>query len=217
MNTRNNKYRIILASESPRRKRLLEQAKIPFEVIPSRIDEEAIEVLLPEIHARTLAEAKAGEVSRNHPERWVIGGDSIVVIDDTIINKPASRAHAYEMLSQLSGRTHRVITGYSIQCRAINHCQSDICITEVTFKTLSDAEIRWYLDTPEPWDKAGAYAIQGIGAFMVKSIQGSYTNVVGMPVCEVWDHLLENGVIDRVSPQINIAGSPGAERKFVNK
>lgn len=197
MNTRNNKYGIILASESPRRRRLLEQAKIPFEVIPSRIDEEAIEALCPEILAKTLAEAKAAEISRNHPDRWVIGGDSIVVIDDTIINKPVSWEHAYKMLSQLSGRTHRVITGYSIQCREINHCHSDICVTGVTFKKLGDDEIRWYLDTPEPWDKAGAYAIQGIGAFMVKSIQGSYTNVVGLPVCEVVDHLLQQGVIDR--------------------
>ncbi|MCF8094302.1 MAG: Maf family protein [Desulfobacteraceae bacterium] len=197
MHSKKSKYPVILASESPRRRRLLEQAQIEFSVIPSRIDEDAIEALSPEIHARTLAEAKAAAVSKIHSESWVIGGDSIVVINDTIINKPGSRGHAYEMLSRLSGRTHRVITGYSIQCPAENHCYSNICTTEVTFKQLSDAEIRWYIDTPEPWDKAGAYAIQGIGAFMIRCINGSWTNVVGLPVCEVVEYLMQHGVIER--------------------
>ena len=206
MNPKDDKHTLILASKSPRRRRLLEQAGIAFEVIPSRIDEQSIEALSPEILARTLAEAKAAEVAGHHRDRWVIGGDSIVVIDDAIINKPASRTHAYEMLSQLSGRTHRVITGYSIQCRAQNHCYSDICVTEVTFKDLSDAEIQWYLDTPEPWDKAGSYAIQGIGAFMIRRIHGSWTNVVGLPVCEVVEHLAACGVIDR---QVQDSGDTG--------
>lgn len=206
MQTNRRTHTIILASESPRRRRLLERAQIAFSVIPAGIHEETIEALTPEIHARTLAEAKAAAVAGRHPESWVIGGDSIVVIDDAILNKPVSRDHARQMLRRLSGRTHRVITGYSIQCRAKSHCHSDTCVTEVTFKELGGAEIEWYLDTPEPWDKAGAYAIQGIGAFMVRRINGSWTNVVGLPLCEVVEHLAALGVIDRQPRQPDSGG-----------
>lgn len=196
METNRKKREIILASESPRRKRLLQQAGIEFSVIPSRIDEASVNVQSPVKHARALAEAKAAAVSQNRPDAWVIGADSIVAIDDAILNKPESEKDAYMMLSKLSGRIHRVVTGYSIICRTLEHFHSDACITQVTFKALSEAEIRWYLQTPEPWDKAGAYAIQGTAAFMVRQIQGSYTNVVGLPVCEVVDHMLKAGAID---------------------
>lgn len=191
------KRNIILASESPRRKRLLQDALIKFSVVPSLIDEALVNEAGPVRHARSLAQAKAEAVSINYPDDWVIGADSIVAIDDEILNKPLSEKDAYTMLSKLSGRTHRVVTGYSIVCRSLNHLHSDACITQVTFKDLSDKEIRWYLQTPEPWDKAGAYAIQKTAAFMVRHIQGSYTNVVGLPVCEVLDHLLKAGAIDR--------------------
>jgi septum formation protein len=201
MATMHENTKIILASESPRRRRLLEQAQIDFRVISSRIDESAVCALTPEIHALTLAEAKAAAVSKKYPDAWVIGADSIVVIDDLILNKPAGAADAEQMLARLNGRTHRVITGYSIRCRVQHHCHSNVCITRVTFRNLSEAEIRWYLNTPEPWDKAGAYAIQGVAASMVQSIQGSYTNVVGLPVSEVVDHLLEHGAILRTPGQ----------------
>ncbi len=197
MDTKDTVRKIILASESPRRKRLLEESQIEFSVIPSRIDETAISRTNPAETVRVLAEAKAGAVSEKHPDAWVIGADSIVVIKDRILNKPGSKQDAYTMLSLLSGRTHRVITGYSIVCGSLKHFHSDACITRVTFKELTDTEIRWYLQTPEPWDKAGAYAAQGIAAFMIKHIQGSYTNVVGLPVCEVVDYLYKNGIIDR--------------------
>lgn len=196
------KRNIILASESPRRRRLLQDALIKFSVVPSRIDEALVNEPGPVKHARSLAQAKAAAVSENYPDAWVIGADSIVAIDDEILNKPVSEKDAYIMLSKLSGRTHRVVTGYSIVCRSLNHLHSDACITQVTFKELSDKEIRWYLQTPEPWDKAGAYAIQKTAAFMVRHIQGSYTNVVGLPVCEVVEHLLQAGAIDR-NPEKN--------------
>ncbi len=198
MKTKDDGSKIILASESPRRKRLLEQAGIRFRVVPSGIDESAGKDKNPVKNARALAEAKALAVSEKYPDAWVIGADSIVAIDDSVLNKPGSAEDAYNMLSRLSGRTHRVITGYSIICSAFRHHHVDACITRVTFKELSDAEIRWYLKTPEPWDKAGAYAIQGTGAFMIRHIQGSYTNVVGLPVCEVVAYLLKNGVIERI-------------------
>ncbi|MBS0012359.1 MAG: septum formation inhibitor Maf [Desulfobacterales bacterium] len=197
MNPSNDVNRIVLASASPRRRRLLEQAQIGFRVVPSRIDEEAISGPDPESHAQILAEAKAEAVARQYPDAWVIGADSIVVIDDMILNKPESAAGAGQMLRRLRGRTHRVITGYSIWCESRGHCHTNACITEVTFKDLTADEINWYLETPEPWDKAGAYAIQGIAAFMVKSVHGSYTNVVGLPVCEVVQHLTDHGAITR--------------------
>ena len=197
MNPLNKKNRIVLASESPRRRRLLEQAQIEFCVVPSGIDEDATSGPDPESHAQILAAAKAEAVARQYPEAWVIGADSIVVIDHRILNKPRSAAEARQMLARLSGRTHRVITGYSIWCANRAHRYSNACITGVTFKELTADEINWYLETPEPWDKAGGYAIQGIAAFMVKSIQGSYTNVVGLPVCEVVQHLIDHGAINR--------------------
>jgi len=189
--------KIILASASPRRKRLLEKAGVDIRVIPSRIDETAVCAATPETYVRVLAHAKADDISRSYPDSWVIGADSIVAIDDKILNKPESRTDARRMLDLLSGRTHRVLTGYSVICRECDHLHTDVAITEVTFKRLSPGEIEWYLDTPEPYDKAGSYAIQGIGAFMVLRINGSYTNVVGLPLSEVVDHLIAQGVIRR--------------------
>jgi septum formation protein len=185
----NNTEKIILASASPRRIRMLQQLDIDFEVIESFVDEEAISAGSPEDIVRILSIAKAESVSLRFPDNWVIGADSIVTIDDIILNKPISPAHAKEMLTCLSGRTHRVMTGYSIFRQTVGHRFTDVVISEVTFKTLREEEIDWYTGTREPYDKAGAYAIQGIGAFMISRINGSYTNVVGLPLAEVIDHL----------------------------
>ncbi|MCF8027424.1 MAG: Maf family protein [Desulfobacteraceae bacterium] len=199
MNPLNEKNSIVLASASPRRRRLLGQAQIAFCVVPSGIDEDAIRGPEPETHAQILAAAKAEAVAKQYPDAWVIGADSIVVIDGLILNKPGSAAGAGQMLRRLSGRTHRVITGYSIWCENRGHRHSNACITEVTFKLLTEDEINWYTQTPEPRDKAGGYAIQGIAAFMVKSINGSYTNVVGLPMCEIVGHLTRHGAIGQRS------------------
>ncbi|MFO7860566.1 MAG: Maf family protein, partial [Desulfosalsimonas sp.] len=145
---------------------------------------------------------------------WVIGADSIVVIDGLILNKPGSAAGAGQMLWRLSGRTHRVITGYSIWCESRKHRHSDACITEVTFKELTEDEINWYTQTPEPWDKAGGYAIQGIAAFMVKSINGSYTNVVGLPMCEIVEHLTQHGAIRHGTGQTRNPATADAAGKY---
>ena len=186
---------LILASKSPRRQYLLKQAGLNFSVIPSSIDESAIPISEPGTYVRMLAEAKAKDVSEQYPESWVIGADTIVVIDDTILGKPRSREEARLMLKQLSGQTHQVFTGYCICCRNRNQFFSETLKTDVLFKKLSDKEIEWYIHTSEPFDKAGAYAIQGLGTFLVKSINGSYTNVVGLPVCEVIEFLIGKGVI----------------------
>ncbi len=190
--------KIILASKSPRRIRMLEQLGIDFEIVESHVDEEAISAAQPEDYAQILSIAKATAVSRRYPDHWVIGADSIVTIDDIILNKPSSPSHAKEMLTSLSGRTHRVMTGYSIFRQTVGHRFTDVVISEVTFKTLREPEIDWYIKKPEPYDKAGAYAIQGIGAFMVKRINGSYTNVVGLPLAEVLDHLVSVNAINRL-------------------
>ncbi len=186
---------IILASQSPRRKYLLEQAGLEFSVIPSDVDESIVPITEPANYVKVLAEAKAGDISDKYPDKWVIGADTIVLIDDTILGKPGSRKEAGEMLERLSGQAHQVFTGYTITCKTKGHLFSDTVKTDVYFKDLSDDEIEWYIHTKEPFDKAGAYAIQGLGTFLVKKINGSYTNVVGLPVCEVIEHLIGQGVI----------------------
>jgi septum formation protein len=188
---------IILASQSPRRKYLLEQAGLTFEVIPSTFDESSVPIERPDKYVRKLAEAKAREVANRTPTAWVIGADTIVLIKDTILGKPESIEQARRMLVQLSGQTHQVLTGYAILHAAKDSLYSETVSTEVVFKNLSASEIEWYINTKEPFDKAGAYAIQGLGTFLVKKINGSYTNVVGLPVCEVIEYLITKGVIGR--------------------
>ena len=189
---------LILASKSPRRKYLLEQAGLEFSVIPSDIDENEITVTEPHHYVRYLAETKAKDIANTYPDNWVLGADTIVLIDGMILGKPLSKDDAWDMLKRLSGRTHVVYTGFCLTCKAKDRLISQTVQTQVLFKELSDHEINWYIHTPEPFDKAGAYAIQGLGTFLVKRIEGSYTNVVGLPVCEVIEVLLEEGVIGQI-------------------
>ena len=196
MNAPHDRPMLILASKSPRRKYLLEQAGLTFSVIPSDFDESSVTMSEPDVYVRMLAEAKAFDISEKHPDSWVIGADTIVLIDNTILGKPASNEEARSMLKQLSGKTHQVLTGYCICCKDRNTVFSETAKTDVHFKSLSNAEIDWYIQTGEPFDKAGAYAIQGIGTFLVRRINGSYTNVVGLPVCEVIEFLMKNEVLE---------------------
>lgn len=186
---------LILASKSPRRKELLEQAGLTFLVVPSCVDEKDISITKPENLVKTLAEAKARDVAGAYPESWVIGADTIVIIDGDILGKPDSTQTARRMIQQLNGQIHEVFTGYAIFCEAMQTCISGVEKTEVHFRNLSQQEIEWYIQTDEPYDKAGGYAIQGRGSFLVKRICGSYTNVVGLPVCEVLEHLFKKGII----------------------
>ncbi|MBR4123621.1 MAG: septum formation protein Maf [Clostridia bacterium] len=174
------KREIILASASPRRNELLKIITDEFKVIPSTIEEnvpDTIPVLkVPEF----LAELKAKDVAQSFPDSIVIGSDTAVIVDDKILGKPKSRKDAYDMISLLSGKTHFVVTGCSIVCGKT--AESFSCITEVEFNNLSENDINDYIDTPEPYDKAGAYGIQGKGALLVKKINGDYFNVVGLPI-----------------------------------
>ena len=199
---------LILASKSPRRRYLLEQAGLSFSVIPSDIDESTIPLSPPEVYVRVLAEAKAKQIAGKYPEKWVIGADTIVVKDGAVLGKPGSIDEARSMLKQLSGKAHQVFTGYSILYNAKNRKFSETVQTEVLFKNLSNGEIEWYIHTKEPFDKAGAYAIQGLGTFLVKRINGSYTNVVGLPVCEVIEFLIKEGVVGwREAPDLAKTGN----------
>ena len=195
MTAAHDRIRLILASKSPRRSELLEQAGLTFSVIPSNFDESTVAMAAPDVYVRLLAESKAVDISEKHPESWVIGADTVVLIDHKVLGKPSSKEEARQMLKRLSGKTHQVLTGYCICHKKEDRLFSETVTTEVRFKSLTDAEINWYIQTGEPFDKAGAYAIQGIGTILVKSIKGSYTNVVGLPVCEVISFLIKEGIL----------------------
>ena len=173
----------------------MKQAGVSFEVVPSNFDERTVGMAPSEDYVKILAEAKATDISRRYPESWVIGADTIVHIDGDILGKPATIREARDMIARLSGQTHCVFTGVAICCESRKKRYLDICKTDVQFKHLTEDEIEWYIQTDEPFDKAGAYAIQGLGTFLVKGIRGSYTNVVGLPVCEVIEYLIGQGVI----------------------
>ena len=161
-----------------------------FEVIPSTVEEVFAQVESPREHVIRLAEAKALDVGNRFPENWVIGADTIVYVDGIILGKPMSREEAMDMLKRLSGKEHRVLTGISIRHSNKGKGECETVETAVRVKVLSQVEMDWYIRTGEPFDKAGGYGIQGIGSFMIESINGSYTNVVGLPLCELMQMLI---------------------------
>ena len=186
---------IILASKSPRRKELLEQAGLTLEILASDIDEESIPLSISKDYAKALSRIKADHIAKIHPDHWVIGADTIVVVDDLILGKPNTREQAVQMLNALNNRHHSVFTGFTICCHARGESITKAIETTVFFKHLSRDEIQWYAGTDEPYDKAGGYGIQGIGSFLVRKINGSYSNVVGLPICEVMETLLTLDII----------------------
>jgi septum formation protein len=191
-------HEIVLASASPRRRELLAQVGISFQVVPSEADETLLADETPESHVVRLSCDKALEVARRPYQRgrWFIGSDTVVVRDGVVLGKPADAAEAAGMLASLSGHSHRVISGYAVLDRQSGRMLSDAVTTWVFFKDLTSREIEGYIATGEPFDKAGAYAIQGIGAFMIPRIEGSYTNVVGLPLCAVISALEELGAVE---------------------
>jgi septum formation protein len=183
--------KLILASQSPRRLELLKQITDQFEVVPSSAEEKLDYGLRPEDNARLLARAKAEYVAKNYPGCWVIGADTLVTLDHEILGKPLDVPDAQRILSRLSGRRHLVITGI---CVVSPKKTIDQAITsKVLFKPLTQEEISSYIETGEPMDKAGAYAIQGKGSFMVREYSGSYSNIVGLPLEELKILLIKTG------------------------
>jgi septum formation protein len=181
----NSTPHLILASASPRRRELLQQAGVPFTVIPSTTNEQIRSGESPEVYARRVAREKATDVAAHQAGNWVLGADTIVAIDDTILGKPRDVADGFRMLRLLSGRPHRVMTAFVLLDPNGQAYASQIVTSHVKFKILTETRIRDYLATGEPFDKAGAYAVQGIGAALVEKVEGSYTNVVGLPLDEV--------------------------------
>jgi septum formation protein len=184
---------LVLASASPRRQEILRAAEIAFEVHPADILEDPLPGENAKDCAERLAREKAESISRKHPDNPVLGADTVVVIDNQILNKPVDAADAIRMLCLLSGRTHHVITGV---CLVVNG-QSSVAseTTSVQMSEIAEKEIAAYVATGEPMDKAGAYAIQGVASRWIPRIEGDYSNVVGLPIALVYRMLREAGVI----------------------
>lgn len=192
--------RIILASRSPRRSELLEMMKIGFEVMPSAVKEHLKEGEDPKDGCMRLALMKALNVcdqleGRGNDESWVIGADTLVVVNGAALGIPSSYDQARTMLRQLSGREHWVFTSFAVVNAITRGWESELVGTLVKIKELDEQEIERYLQTGEPFDKAGAYAVQGIGSFMVEQVFGSYTNVVGLPMAELVQVLIKMGAL----------------------
>lgn len=190
---------IVLASASPRRSELMALAGIACKVLPADICEDVLHGEQPAEHVMRLSREKSQAVADKTDGRFFIGADTVVVLDGRIMGKPADHGEAFEMLSALSGRTHEVITGFTVLDRETSVCISRSVRTEVTFKTLTAQEINGYIATGCPMDKAGAYAIQGGAVHFVRSICGSYTNVIGLPMTELYEVLCTMQAVDYVA------------------
>lgn len=196
MNKPNKNEAFILASDSPRRRDLLHQLGLSFAVIPSSLEETNLSGMEPRGHVTYYAREKAKEVAQNHPQQWVLAADTIVVVDEEILGKPVTVTEAKAMLSRLSGRSHLVITGVSLLHAEYGVEESQTVETKVFMRELNAADIEGYIATGEPMDKAGAYGIQGIGGCLIQRIEGSYSNVVGLPLCETVELLRRHRVAD---------------------
>ena len=185
--------RIILASASPSRRELLESLNISnLEIIPAHKAEEADPKAGPVELVRELARSKATEVAENNPDAVVIGADTVVSVDGTILGKPVSESDAGRILTILSGRAHEVYTGVCVIKNGA--AQSFVERTKVHFRELTRDEINAYIESGEPLDKAGAYGIQGLGRLFVSGIEGDFFNVMGLPVCRLYLILKALGV-----------------------
>lgn len=185
--------RFILASSSPRRRELLHSIGLDFDVVVSHVEEvrEADERV--DAYVLRLAREKAAEVARRHEERWVIAADTVVYLDDEVLEKPHDDADAIRMLKQISGREHVVYTGVALQCVERGYVDTVVVASSVRMAAMTEEEIERYVSTGEPLDKAGAYAIQGLGAMLVAAVNGNYTNVVGLPLEPLYQMLKRAG------------------------
>lgn len=196
--------RLILASQSPRRAELLRAAGYTFDVQPGDVDERLIEGETPHVYVRRLASAKAARAFEQMTSRdaeIVIGADTSVVVGDTILGKPRDAEDAARMLRRLSGRTHEVVTGVSARSEATE--LTTVETTLVTFVQLTEDQIAWYVASGEGSDKAGAYAVQGLASRFVTRLEGSYSNVVGLPIAAV------DALIQRLSGPSSLLASRG--------
>ena len=181
---------LILASSSPRRAGYLRELGFSFRRIVPAVDEKTRRGESPRSYVRRLAESKAGAVSETYPRHWVVGADTTVIVEGKILGKPADDRDARRMLKLLSGRSHQVVSAIALARFQDRILRSAISTTRVFFRKLTPDEIRWYVETGEPMDKAGGYGIQGRGGLLVSRIEGSFSNVVGFPLekfLELWN------------------------------
>ncbi len=186
--------RLLLASNSPRRREMLTRLGIEYLLAPAEVDETTATGEPAREAARRLALAKANASAQTHPGWVVLAADTLVTLDSRVLGKPSDGDEAATMLTELAGREHQVVTGWCLIAEGRRLC--GLSETTVRFRALSPQEIVAYLASGEPMDKAGAYAVQGLGAALVEEVRGSYTNVVGLPLSEVMAALLELGVIE---------------------
>ena len=186
--------KLVLASSSPRRRELLESIGLAFEVIPSHVPEQHRPGEAPEEYVARLSRDKAAAIVGQHPSRWVIAADTTVLIGDQLLEKPVDRADAARMLAAIAGRTHVVYSGVTLHNGESGYRDTRVAESDVRMLALSQEDIEWYVATGEPLDKAGAYAVQGIGAMFIDSIHGSYTNVVGLPLALLFQMLRKAGI-----------------------
>jgi septum formation protein len=216
-------YQLILASASPRRKELLERIGFTTKIVPADVSETMLDAEEPAEFVKRMARFKVltvvnrvkgtlppqataaldqhlgtgmGITSREPPARWIVGADTIVVLDGEVLGKPKDVDQAFEMLQKLSGREHVVVTGFCVFDLLKNKEGIQAVTSRVKIKRMSRPEIEKYLSAGESLDKAGAYAVQGVGAYLIDSIQGSYSNVVGLPLCQLMEMLEEMGAHD---------------------
>jgi septum formation protein len=187
-------FPLILASSSPRRKQLLNQIGIPFRSRSSNI-EENMSATQPPFSPGMLAIKKAEAIYTEGHNNWILGADTVVVLEKTLLGKPKDLEDARSTLLKLSGKEHKVITGFSLLDPTGKTAHTEEITTFVNVKKLTEQEIKAYIATGEPLGKAGSYGIQGIGAFMVEAITGSYSNVVGLPLCALIKALCRTGAL----------------------
>jgi septum formation protein len=187
--------RLILASASPRRKKMLAKLGLDFEVLAAEVDELPLNGESPQDFVLRAAIEKASDIAGNHPDAWVLGADTIVVHRGEILGKPKDAGDALKLLMRLSGQMHKVLTGFCLKWEQENISVSQVIATEVYFSAFSEAIAAAYVATGEPLDKAGAYGIQGYGGALVEKINGSYSNVVGLPLAETIEEMLLYQVI----------------------
>ena len=191
----NDENAIVLASESTRRVDILRTLGVSFSIMPPGIDERRKAYESPKDYVLRMSYEKAQKVGDLFPDKWIIGADTVVVHKGKVLGKPKTEEGAVAMLKRLRANWHKVFTGYCILNVSKQIVYQDVAETKVFIKDLTDEEITNYVSTSEPFDKAGSYAVQGKGGYMVKEIKGSYTNVVGLPICEITDALLSLGIL----------------------
>ena len=189
-------HSIILASKSPRRKELMSLIPIQFIIQTKEVEEYISLQDSPEENVKRLAKEKAQAIGKDYKNEWILGCDTVVVYEEEILGKPKDEEDARKMLSKLSGKAHFVYTGIALYNESKGKLIQKAVCSKVFMKDISKEELNWYISTGEPFDKAGGYGIQGFASNFIEKIEGDYFNIVGLPVCTIYNLLKEEGLIN---------------------